>query len=322
MLAACSRRPQVVAGAVPSALGCRQSASAASWVAAVVVVLQILVPLALAWPAWRVEDPRADAARPIDGRRRGRRRRPTPAPPPSTPRTALCCTKCKAPLPLLAESFPCHYCGTPTTPPPEYVGGIVAARRAGEDLARAETVWRWSRLWSGAPFVWAGRLFVVAWLVVVIVAAVALAEVFPVGVLALAVLVAIVQVFFGLAVFSALRSMRAELPPLPPRAAMHVPPEIATCMGCGSPLAFAADRFSSVCGYCTAVQYRLALAHAAHDEAKGREAAAAHSLLDGMRALATKRFEMAGAVVLTGVAVVFYAVVLVVWGVGRAVVGM
>ena len=284
--------------------------SALQLAANVAIVAQIAVPLLLAWPAWRIEDP-ATTAPERDGSRprRGPRRRAEISTLAGPARAALVCTACQAPVPLLASSFACPFCGSPTTAPPEYAGALAAAAQAGQHLARAERAWRWSRVWTSLLFVWSGRLAVVAWLVVVVGAAVELIDAWPKALLALACIIAVAQTFFGLALFAAMRDLRRAIPPLPARAELTAPPESGQCAGCMSPVAFAADRFSLVCGYCTAVQYRRALAHAAHAGAQGAEVAAERSLLDGLRALEMKRFELAGAVAITGIAVVFYAVI-------------
>jgi len=194
------------------------------------------------------------------------------------------------------------------TPPAAYAGALAAAAETERTLARAERVWLWSRVWTSLPVVWLGRLLLVGWLVVVVAAAVVCWGTWLSALVPCAVTVALVQCILGAALFSSLRELRAQIPPLPARAELEAPAELGSCAGCGSPFEFAANRMSAVCGYCTAVQYRRALAQDAMNDAVQAARGARCSLLDGIRALDTKRFELAGVTVLTGIAVVFYGV--------------
>lgn len=281
-----------------------------TWGAYAVVTIQISVPPLLAWRAWYVEDPRrSKAAERSRGTAKGRSARGFAHDQGTgSANVALSCTQCASPVPLLASTFPCHACGTLITPPAEYADALRAASETERTLLRAERVWSWSRVWTSVPVIWLGRLMLLAWLVLVLASAVVLWGTWMAALVPAAAIVAIVQVFVGLALLAALRDMRFRIPPLPPRAQLHAPPELAECAGCGSPLAFARDRFSAVCGYCTGVQYRLALADQARSGATRAAIQAQLNLLDGVRALDEKRFELAGATVITGIAVVFYVV--------------
>lgn len=231
----------------------------------------------------------------------------------------LRCTQCQAPVPLLARAFPCPHCRAPVEPRGEYVRALAAKLRADDMLARAERMWRRSRIVCSRPVTWSMGLSLLAWTAGIIAACVHLREVGAPGfALVLPGLVVVAQLFFGFGYISGVGDGRKELPPVPPRTAFAIDAAQAACAGCHAPLVFGAGRLASTCGYCLAESYRAALAQRAEGH-EAREAITAESaLMDQIKAHQAHRFETFGALALVGVAVLFYGAIAVVGAVGSA----
>lgn len=223
----------------------------------------------------------------------------------------LSCPSCKAPVPLLAKRFPCPHCAANVEPPADYINALASRSKSDASLARAERMWRRSRIVCARPMTFLFTLLLLAWTVAVIVSSY---KAFDYGVpgpaLALPILIAVVQCFLGFFLISVIGDGRKDLPPLPARGELRVPAALATCAGCAGPFEFEKNRLASTCRYCGAENFRAALAQKVRvHEAKG-EGDANVSMMEQIKTHEARRHEMIGFFVIIGSAEVFYAVLL------------
>jgi Zn finger protein HypA/HybF involved in hydrogenase expression len=273
----------------------------------VVLVVQMIAPLALG------ALPLVHLARSSARARAEEKDVATPAPS-ATPTPAavapLRCPSCDAPVPLTAADFPCPFCHAAIHPPEAYQRLLALRGQARQELARAERLWRFSRISSSLLVVWLCRIALVAWSLAVLFAIAVKSEEWPRLVLWLPAIVMIVQGFVGLAEISALRDMRKMLPPVPARAAFAVAAGNGDCPECGAPVHFDAERLATTCGYCGADAYRAALAEAARTEAQATEARSRKQLREAVADVRSRREELGTFFSFLAFAELFYAVFL------------
>jgi Zn finger protein HypA/HybF involved in hydrogenase expression len=271
-----------------------------------VLGVQLGAPL---WLAWR--EIHAPAA-PKQSAEHTKGAKPNTKDTPALPALApLRCPSCKAPVPLLAKQFACPHCAATVVPPDDYVGALAARSKSDTLLARAERMWRRSRIVCARPTTFLMTILSIAWTVVVIMSSY---KAFDYGVpgpiLGLPILMAVVQCLLGFFLISVIGDGRKELPPVPARAELRVPALEGTCTGCSGPFVFDKDRLASTCRYCGAENFRAALAHKAHvHEARGETTASA-SMMEQIKAHDARRHEMLSFFAFIGIAEVFYAVLL------------
>ena len=200
--------------------------------------------------------------------------------------TPITCTACGAPVPLLAQIFPCPFCRTEVRPPQEYVEVFAVRRRVEDELRQAEELWRRSgwitSRWVTRPLRW----LLVPWMLLVLFSVAWLgargAPMAFVPTAMIAVILSIVQLFVGFPLASSLDELRDSMPRVPGAEFLRAPAESASCQHCGAPVSFAEDTLSAVCGYCGGDNFRRALAEQSRRQAEGQESAARGSLLDVM----------------------------------------
>jgi uncharacterized Zn finger protein (UPF0148 family) len=221
----------------------------------------------------------------------------------------LHCPSCGAPVPLEAAAFACPFCHAAINPPEDYQRLLALRARSKQELARAERLWRFSRVLTSRPVVWLFRVGVIVWALLVLFASAALSQDWPGMVILFAIVMVTLEVIVGLAFAGAVNDMRKMLPRLPAHAAMHIGAGNGTCPECGAPVRFDDGRLATTCGYCGADAYRAALAEAARADAQDEERRSRKSLREAVTDVRARREDFVVFFGFLAFAELFYAAV-------------
>ena len=285
----------------------------------VVLGTQMVLPLLLGIPGLR-----ALIATPARKRAQAAAAATAAAPPQTAaaPSVApLRCPSCDAPVPLAASDFACPFCHAAIHPPEAYQRLLALRVQSRQELARAERLWRFSRISCSWPFVWLLRIGIIVWTLAVLFAVAVKSDEWPRLVLWLPVIMMIVQGFIGLAAASSLRDARKLLPTVPAHAAFLVAPGAGSCPECGAPVHFDEGRLATTCGYCGADAYRAALAEAARSDAQTTESSSRKQLRAAVADVRSRRDELTSFFGFLAFAELFYIGVLLLMAVGDFIFG-
>jgi len=283
-----------------------------------VLGIQTIGPLALGVPQFwhpdtfaKEKDKDANKQKRVEDRTEARRARLTP----------ILCPACHAPVPLLAEVFPCPFCKAEVRPPPEYVEVFAVRNKVYAELQQAEELWRRSRWITSRVLTGFLRWSIVPWLLLVLFssawAATNWESGFWIAVGCLASILAIAQLFILFPVASVFDDMRNSMPLVPKAHFLRAPEDHAPCRHCHAPVTFEEDALASICGYCGGENFRLALAEQSRKQAMGQESVASYSLVEVMDAYRERKAGLRFAAAFMAIAELFYSGVAVAIGLGE-----